>query len=412
MTCILALWAILFYSKVNDAVSDEVDDALQRQADAVIVKVLAGRGDADSLASVVGGKIRLVDAGYAASHPQIRFSDSEVYLPQYDDMEPVRILVTIFKDGAGNYYELVLQTPSFEKQDVAEAVAGWTAVLYVSLLLVLLAVGVWVVYKSLRPLYDLLKGLDAYRPGSGYIDVDESTDIAEFRRLNSAAKNAVVRSEEVFRQQKQFIGNASHELQTPIAVCRSRLEWLLDNTVLTERQIGEILHVQRTLDYVARLNKSLLLLSKIDNNQFTEKEPVNMGEIIAEQLENISEIYAGKGLNVEKSDEGACVFDMNGMLASIMVSNLVKNAFVHNCAGGHVRIRIFSGGFSVGNTSGQSQPLDSERIFMRFYHGGGSESSGLGLSIVQAVCRNSGLDVSYGMSEGLHVFTVKRMKIY
>ena len=99
------------------------------------------------------------------------------------------------------------------------------------------------------------------------------TKVIEFRRLNEAANRYAERAESLFERQKQFIGNASHEMQTPLAICRNRLEMLVDDgSALTEAQLGEILKVQGTLDYLVRLNRSLLLLSKIENGQLNEQE--------------------------------------------------------------------------------------------------------------------------------------------
>ena len=404
LSCLLVLWGVLFCIKVSDEVSDEVDDALQRQADAVIVRVLAGQYSADE----DDGTIRRIDESYAASQPQMKFSDSRIYLPEYDDVEPVRVLQTVFRDAAGQYYELTVRTPSFEKRDIVEAVSTWTVVLYVSLLLILLVVCAYVIHKSLRPLYDLLRGLDAYKPGSGRVDVNADTDVAEFRRLNSAAERAVQRSEEVFEEQKQFIGNASHELQTPLAVCRNRLEWLLDNTRLDEKQVGEILQVQRTLDYISRLNKSLLLLSKIDNGQFEDTATrVNMNETIAGQIETLSEIYASRGIETSSRCEGEFYAQIDGMLAEVLAANLVKNAFVHTPRGGHIDVLTTTDGFSISN-SASGGALDAEAIFRRFYHSGNTDSSGLGLAIVQAICRSRGLAVGYAFRDGMHVFSVKK----
>ena len=183
------------------------------------------------------------------------------------------MLRTIFADKDDNYFLLEVSTPSFEKEDLREAVANWILFLYIVLLVTLLTVCIWVFYRSLRPLYALLNWLDSYLPGKQHGPVPNDTRIPEFRRLNEAAAQAVERSEQLFKQQKQFIGNASHELQTPLAVCNNRIEWLLDNTELTEEQMEELFKTKHTLNYIVRLNKSLLFLSRIDNGQFTDSRP-------------------------------------------------------------------------------------------------------------------------------------------
>lgn len=131
------------------------------------------------------------------------------------------------------------------------------------------------------------------------------TSVTEFRKLNDAARRYAERAESSFERQKQFIGNASHEMQTPLAVCRNRLEMLVDDAhALTGEQLGEIAKVQRTLDYLVRLNRSLLLLSKIDNGQFPEAEEVDVNALVRRTAEDMEEIYAYRSMRFALVDEG------------------------------------------------------------------------------------------------------------
>ncbi len=153
-----------------------------------------------------------------------------------------------------------------------EAILWWIVYLYLFLLLTILLVNVLVLHRTLRPLYALLRWFDSYTVGGKNAPLVNDTKVVEFRRLNEAANRYAERAESLFERQKQFIGNASHEMQTPLAICRNRLEMLVDDgSALTEAQLGEILKVQGTLDYLVRLNRSLLLLSKIENGQFPRR---------------------------------------------------------------------------------------------------------------------------------------------
>ena len=132
-------------------------------------------------------------------------------------------------------------TAIVEKDDLLVAIAYWVVILYILLLLTTIGLTVWVFHRSMRPLYELLHWLDRYTPGRRTEPVPDNTSVSEFRRLNAAAQRAVDRSEKLFERQKQFIGNASHELQTPLAVVASRIEWLIDNTSISEQQALELL---------------------------------------------------------------------------------------------------------------------------------------------------------------------------
>ena len=188
---------------------------------------------------------------------------------------------------------------------------------------------------------------------------------------------------------------------------RNRLEMLVgDGSALSEEQLGEIMKVQRTLDYLVRLNRSLLLLSKIENGQFPETEQVDFNALVGRTAEDMSEIYAGRGMRLSLREEGRLAARMNSSLGASLVTNLLKNAYVHGDAGGEVTVTVSGDRLSVCN-SGAGGALDADHIFERFYQGAKKEgSTGLGLSIVDAVCRLYGLRTEYAYINRCHCFTV------
>lgn len=408
LSLLLAAWAVLFYVTMIDEINDEMDDALEARAEVILTRVLAGR-ELPVPASEGNNAYFLneVSAEYAAAQPRERYSDEEIFIPERDDEEPARVLRKVFHDRDGRWYELTVMTPTIEKEDLREAILGWIVSLYLFLLGMILLVTVVVLYRTMRPLYALLRWLDGYTVGAQNPPLAVETSVTEFRRLNDAARRYAERAEETFERQKQFIGNASHEMQTPLAVCRNRLEMLVDDAqTLTEEQLGEIAKVQRTLDYLVRLNRSLLLLSKIENGQFPETEQVDFNAQVRRMAEDMEEIYAGREMRFELHEQGHLFVRMNPSLAASLVSNLLKNAYVHGDRGGTVSVTVAPHELRVCN-SGGGGALDAEHIFERFYQGTKKEgSTGLGLSIVDAVCRLYGLRVGYSYINRCHCFSV------
>lgn len=408
LSLLLAGWAVLFYLTMIDEINDEVDDSLENYAEMLVTRSLAGRElPAAYSGSNNGYYLHDVSAEYAEGRQHMVFSDEEIFIPEKDEEEPARVLRTIFRDSGGRYKELTVMTPTIEKDDLQEAILWWIVYLYLFLLLAILLVNVLVLHRTLRPLYALLRWFDSYTVGGKNAPLVNDTKVVEFRRLNEAANRYAERAESLFERQKQFIGNASHEMQTPLAICRNRLEMLVDDgSALTEAQLGEILKVQGTLDYLVRLNRSLLLLSKIDNGQFPEAEEVDVNALVRRTAEDMEEIYAYRSMRFALVDEGPLTARMNPSLAGSVVANLLKNAFVHGDEGGEVTVRVAPRRFTVCN-SGAGGPLDAGRIFDRFYQGTKKEgSTGLGLAVVDAVCRLYGLKVSYSYKEGRHCFAV------
>ena len=404
---LLALWAMLFYFTMEDEINDEADDALDNYSELIIMRMLSGNdlpqtGDGSNNSYL----IIPVQEAYANARSHVRYYDAEVYIPEKHETEPARILSTIFRDDDGQYYELRVATPTFEKNDLMTTVLGWSVFLYVILLITVVSLTAWVFHRSMRPLYALLNWLDSYKPGTVVGAVPCDTDITEFCRLSAAAQAAVDRSEELFERQKQFIGNASHELQTPLAVLGARMDWLLDNTELSEEQMGEILQMKDTLGRIVRLNKTLLLLTKIDNNQFPESSDVDIAAMLREQKEVYDEMFAARDICCCMKLPETFTVRMNDALASVLVTNLLRNAYRHSAHGARVDVTISGRMLTVVNDG--DAPLDGAHIFERFYQGSKREgSTGLGLALVKAVSDYYGLRVRYDFVDGRHMFSVE-----
>lgn len=404
---ILLGWAIVFYWGIMEEINDEVDDSLEDYSELVIIRSLAGKElPAHDNGSNNQYFLKEVDASYALSKEAICYRDSMIYIAEKGETEPARILTTIFKDKDERYYELSVYTPTIEKRDLKEAIFQLLIGLFVVLLITILVINVWVFHQSMKPFYILLDWLEKFRLGKKNDVLDNPTHTTEFRKLNEAVSRFASHSEEMFEQQKQFIGNASHEIQTPLAICQNRLEMLMEDETLSEQQMGEIAKTCQTLEYVSKLNKSLLLLSKIDNSQFASVEKVCLNEILCRYLCDYQEVYDYKGITLDVHEKNTFNITMNGTLAVVLITNLLKNAFVHNIYKGKIQIEITSSNIRFGNT-GKDEHLDEKHIFERFYQGSKKEgSTGLGLAIVDAICRQSQLSIQYQFVKGWHWFDI------
>lgn len=406
---VMGIWCALFYYAMRDEINDESDDALEDYSASVISKMLAG----DPLPLEVQGDgsnntytIVPVSDEYAATHPHVTYSDARYYISKKHENEPARLYTRIFRDAEDNFYEIRVSMPTFEKDDLFKSILSWVVALYFLLLIIVVLISIFVVRRSLQPLYSLLEWLGNYSPTKQNPPVPDTTTILEFKKLNAAAQDAADRSVALYEQQKQFVGNASHELQTPLAVMGTRIEWLLDNTTLTDEQAAELMKIQNTLGKTVRLNKTLLLLSRIDSGQFPETEDVDIAALVDENLEILSEIHSHRGITCEVKEHSRLVVPMNHTLASILVSNLLKNAFVHSSDHSDIRVEMDEGVLRVSNPG--NAPLDGEKLFDRFYQGSKKEeSTGLGLAIVRSICANYGIRAEYSFAEMRHFFSVK-----
>ena len=405
---VLTVWAGFFYMAVVEEVNDEVDDTLEDYSEGLIIRALSGE-DMPTASNGSNNQYYLyeVSESYAASHPQITYRDEMVFITEKSETEPARVLITIFRTEDERYMELVVYTPTIEKLDLLRAILGWIIFLYVLLLLIILSINIWVFRKNMKPLYVLLKWLDSSQLGKKNEPLENTTKITEFRKLNAATMAFAERGEKLFELQKTFIGNASHEMQTPLAICRNRLEMLMEDETLTEHQLNELIKTHQTLENLTRMNRSLLLLCKIENGQFADTRSVCLNDILAHYLDDYKEVYAYRNITVTVTTDSSFCVEMNDSLVSVLVTNLLKNSFVHNIDGGFIYIKITANTFEISNTG--EKPLDRERIFERFYQGQKKEgSTGLGLALVDSICKANHLKIDYTYVENRHIFTISK----
>ena len=403
---VMALWSVLFYYSMVNEINDETDDALGDYAELIMRRVLAGKPlPAPNNGSNNSYSVTPVSVDYLADNPSIIYYDEAVYIPEKEETEPSRVLRTIFCDAEEQYYEIKVAMPTFERSDLLETVAYNIIALYIVLMLTIFVVVSLVYYYNMRPLYRLLEWFDKYRPGTKNVTVPDDSSVVEFRKLSSAAQQAVERAEYYFEQQKHFIGNASHELQTPLAIIGTRIEWLVNNTALDEKQFEELMKIQRSLARLVRLNRTLLLLSKIENGQFPESTDTNLASIVRESVEIYNDIYCDRNISCEINLPEQFIMHMNESLASTLLNNLLKNSYLHNVQGGKVQVAVCDRLLTIANSGKQS--LDASQIFERFYHEGNPDSTGLGLALVSSICRYYDIKVGYCFSEDMHRFSLE-----
>ena len=405
---VLALWAAVFYYAMVEEINDETDDSLEDYAVMIIRRVLTGN-ELPSSGDGTNNTYTVELLPDEAEIPlQISFRDEKVYIPEKRETEPARVVTIIFADAHNRKYRIEVSTPTFERIDLLQSVFLHIIALYVILTLTIISVTAVIFHYSMKPLYALLKWLDNYHPGKGVGDLPAKSNIPEFKKLTKAAHDTIERAERYMERQKQFIGNASHELQTPLAILSTRIEWIIDNTTLTEEQFAELSKMRQSLHRLVKLNRTLLLLSKIDNGQFPEKRAIDLVEVIESEVEIYREIYAGNGISCTTNLPSRYIANMNESLASTMVTNLIKNAFVHSEEGSNISISIEKGILTISNDG--NEPLDETRLFDRFYTSGKKDSTGLGLALVKSIAARYGFEIKYTFHNKRHQFSVKMSK--
>lgn len=405
---IVTIWSVVFYFSMLNEIKSSIDEELENHKRLIISKAesdttIIQQQDFDERNYV----IREIGREPALSFRN-RYIDTLVYMQDDDDeemeLEPVRMLVTAFENN-GLYYELKIINPMLEEDDLIKDLFWFVLLLYIVLVISIILINNIILRKLWKPFYELLGQLKNFRLGNSKNLPVIETRTKEFNDLNNTVNSLLENSIEIYEQQKQFIGNASHELQTPLAIVTNKLELLLEQNTLKEEEAAHIAGILKLIERMVKLNKSLLLLAKIENRQFLNNSIVSFNKIARQLTGDLEDLASYKNVTVELHERAELQAELDPALATIIVTNLVKNAIIHNSENGSVSITINENSLIVSNTG--AKELDKDRIFERFnktdQHINGS---GLGLSIVYAICSLYNYKISYSFKEGMHYFEV------
>lgn len=403
----IGIWGWLSYRTMSKKIHADTDLILKSYSSDIIMRLLSGKELPERFNGAYNTYyIQSLTPEEAAESPAVEYGEAEAFLKSQEDFASSRIRSQIFQDNEGNFRKITVSLPTFEQDMLIEHVFWWTMLLFIVLLASVLAIGLVLLNYNMKPLYRLLDWIDRYEPGMQGTKVPSDTDIVEFRKLASAIEHAVTRFETQYEERKIFIGNASHELQTPLAVCSNRIEMMLEHPDMTEALAEEMIKVHRSLSGLIRLNKTLLLLSKIENGQFPQTADVDMNALAKESIELHQEIYDHKNIAAEIDGEDRFVHRIDEQMASVLIGNLVKNAFLYTPSGGTINVTMWKTGFSISNTG--NAPLDKDKVFRRFYQPSGRKegATGLGLALAYSVCMNNGMDITYDFINDRHIFSI------
>jgi len=319
----------------------------------------------------------------------------------YDGDEPVRILSFPVKAGGVLYKAIVIKS-QLEAEDLLQLIVIITAVIFLLLLVIISMINRFLLGKLWQPFYQTLKQVQSFKLKSPSSLNLPSTNIEEFIELNNSVAAMTKRATQEFETLKAFTENASHEMQTPLAIINSKLDLLLQTS--NEEQAEQLQAVYDATGRLAKLNHTLLLLTKIENDQYDQHEHVDLKALLEKKLQQFDELIKARNIKVSHHLEAASI-NINKELAEILLNNLLSNAIKHNYKDGLINCTISQRELSISNT-GQPLMFDENKIFNRFQKGSQSEGTGLGLAVVYQICQSSGFQIKYKYTDALHKFCI------
>ena len=302
-------------------------------------------------------------------------------------------------------YVFVSKVAMIENHDLIGTIIVQQLVLALFLLTTLTVVQQRLTRKLWNPFYHTLKRIKEFSLEDEEEVALPQTKIKEFTQLNENVSQLLTRNIKIYKEQKEFIENASHELQTPLAVFQSQLDLFLQLPNLSEEQLILIDSLYSTASRLRRLNKDLLFLAKIDNEQFTDTEQLQVDELVTKQLDLLTPLIQGNNIEVSASIK-RCSLKANLILTESLISNLLINAIKHNYTGGTIQVTLKERQLTVVNTS-EVPPVAMDKIAKRFYRSGTTASgSGLGFPIMLKICKLHHWKLNYNFTAGRHNFSI------
>ncbi|MDH6309729.1 signal transduction histidine kinase [Dysgonomonas sp. PFB1-18] len=405
---VIFVWSIIYFVIQMKEVYDGIDEGLNNLKQEFVYKA---NNSPDFVTAMLQHNplniiVEKISYEEAQDFKEI-YSESKVYFVTEEEDEEVRMLTTAFYcEQDGQYYKLKFFTSTVERDDMVKNMLYLLIALWLCLALAIVVVIKKIIHRSNKPFYELLDNLKAFRLENTKMINFPVTDISEYKELNESVRSLLEDNINAFREQKNFIENASHEMQTPLAIAVGKLEMMIDGEGLDQKQVEDIHSILGSMSRMKRLNSSLLLLSKIKNKQFPASEDVVINTIVKETLEDFGDLVQHKKIKVSLQERQSIAVSMNKDLAYIMINNLVKNAVSHNIKGGKIDVVIDTDSLTLTN---DGLPVaDSINIFERYRSAGADalSSSGLGLSIVKSITDIYKFRIAYHYSDA-HIFQLK-----
>jgi signal transduction histidine kinase len=277
-------------------------------------------------------------------------------------------------------------------------VFAWTFVFLLALVVILSELLSW---RILRPFNATLRGIQQFQLAQKTaIDLPRSRT-AEFEELNAFLVRMTARAQRDYQGLQEFSENASHELQTPIASIKAKIELLMDSD-LTEKQLRTLAAMHDELERLTKINQALTLLAKLEHYEARPADLLDFSQLVPATEAAFADLAEMKGLRTTQHVAPGVRVPFDESLAQLLLNNLFSNAIRHNLPGGEIRVQLSSTELLLANT-GHAPTAPVEELFGRFKKGNAAlDSIGIGLAIVKRISELYGHRVSYDYAEGWH----------
>jgi two-component system, OmpR family, sensor kinase len=337
----------------------------------------------------------------------IFLTDTLLYEPLEKELVPYRSL-TVFIDRNNQYYRLSFQRSVVEQEDVFKNLILLMSMVFGGLLLLFLLINLYINKKLWKPFNISLEKITSLNMQQLQQVHFDKVRIKEFNALNTSLNAMTNKMQADYLSIKTFTQNASHEIQTPLAIIQSKLELLLQDSRLTEPQSAAITSAFEATQRLSKLNQALLLITKIENNQFTAVENISIKGVAEKYQSFFAELLEQQKIILSIMVIADWQPRLHPLLADMLISNLFSNAMRYNYANGEIKITIDTESFEITNTS-TLPAIDTAQLFKRFGKHDTAAGNGLGLAIVKEICDTNNITIQYSYGGTFHRFNMIKL---
>jgi len=304
----------------------------------------------------------------------------------------------------GKSYRIKLARRLTETEQLAEGILATLLLVALDIIACFYFLNRWFSSKIWNPFYRALNVLKTFDLQKGGNTMFQRSQVDEFNALNAELSKLTDKVTRDYKNLREFTENMSHETQTPLAIIRSKLELLLQSE-LNETQLNQILSTLDSVNRLSKMNKGLIMLTRIDNDQYAGLQLLQMGKLLRKQLEDLELFISSKNIQLHQDIDDKLLVRMNPHLADILLTNLLSNAIKYNVENGDLFVTFTKDKFEIAN-SGHPPVLSPDEVFDRFKKGESPDSIGLGLAIVRKIIVHIGAKIKYEYKADHHVFSI------
>ncbi|MGL4597912.1 MAG: sensor histidine kinase [Bacteroidia bacterium] len=399
---IIFLGTGVFFFILKDLLDEEATETLYKEKDDIL-RFISREKCLPQKTLFVGDDVSFVETNFPVLETIKDTLVSNVYEDQ--ELSPFRRL-QFPVDIQGKHYRVTLMRSLFEANELVQALLYAAFSLSIITILILFITNRWIFRRIWSPFYQTLKALGRFQSNQPEPLNLNSSNTHEFQKLNKSLVTLTENVRRDFQNMKAFSENAAHELQTPLSIIQNSTETLFQNENLNEEQALHLNNIINATHRLSRLNKSLLMLSRIENKQFQEASAVDISALLKQKLEYYHALAKEHQHVFEINIQKSVVINIHPDLAAMLFQNLIDNAIKHASPEGKICLTLTEQHFEIRNPG---NPLKSgvDKLYYRFYkESERSDSTGLGLAIVHSIIQATGLKLQYQYESGEHVFQV------